>query len=55
MLLSLHWILLLLIAHHFFTRPAISTAQAFGATEFVNPKDYQKPIQEVWRLRKKAI
>lgn len=24
-------------------------ASEFGATEFVNPKDYDKPIQEVWK------
>lgn len=24
-----------------------STAKKFGVTEFVNPKDYKKPVQEV--------
>jgi Zn-dependent alcohol dehydrogenase len=26
---------------------AFSAAQKFGATEFVNPKDHEKPIQQV--------
>ena len=25
----------------------LSTAKKFGVTEFVNPKDYDKPVQEV--------
>ena len=24
------------------------TAKEFGCTEFVNPKDHEKPIQQVW-------
>lgn len=27
---------------------ALSAAFIFGATEFVNPKDYDKPVQEVF-------
>jgi Zn-dependent alcohol dehydrogenase len=26
---------------------SLSTAKKFGVTEFVNPKDYKKPVQEV--------
>ena len=25
----------------------LSTAKEFGATEFINPKDYDRPIQQV--------
>ena len=28
----------------------LSTAKKFGVTEFVNPKDYDKPVQEVCHL-----
>lgn len=28
----------------------VSAAKAFGVTEFLNPKDYKKPIQEVCLL-----
>jgi len=26
----------------------LSTAKKFGVTDFVNPKDHKRPVQEVW-------
>ena len=33
---------------HFFFLLFVLTAKEFGCTEFVNPKDHDKPIQQVW-------